>query len=414
MVLDFYVTESKMRWFHKQSEAIEHCKEKGENEHGLFVLHKFNGNRKFCAIKYDEFARLYLSFHIDLCHYDEVIIEGLPSKLYLDIDVENQEYVESKGCLIVETLIRYISHCLVVMYGVQCDRSNIIQLESSSESKFSQHLIYPQVIFKNNFECGNFIKEISFAAADALEGTSFGRTVLGFPTTDLKQLFYDSGTNKNRFLADLTVYSKNRQFRLLRSSKLGKEEHLIAAEDNQYPVLSEEQFFLDSLITRTMGSNSQHFLTCEPPNEKACWNEGIEQNPLPTPPFAHKATFPHKDLDAFVLTCIQKIEQQKATTIHSIVHAKSGLCVAYTLSGPKWCQNVQREHRNNHPYFVANMKTGQVYQKCFSFPCRGYRSEPTNIPVDIIGRFHLGNEDELLQQLLATDDEMIQQVERLN
>ncbi len=53
------------------------------------------------------------------------------------------------------------------------------------------------------------------------------------------------------------VYTKNRNFRLYLSSKLGKANPLVLARDNQYvpqppqggKISTDEQMFLDSLIT---------------------------------------------------------------------------------------------------------------------------------------------------------------------
>ena len=397
-----------MRWFDKQSYAIQHCAGKDGNEHGVFVLHKFNGTRRFCVATYDEFTKSYLSYPLELCHYYEVIREGVPSKLFMDIDISNAEYVGSKGSLLVEILIRYISHCLLTFYGIQCNRCDILQLDSSNETKFSQHLVYPQVVFKSCLECGNFMKKISYAAIDELQSKEPSQTIFGFPATDLVQLFYDSGTKPKQFVVDLGVYTRNRHFRLLRSSKLEKREHLVAAEANQYPIHSEEQFFLDSLITHTMATSFAHqFLTCEPPILKKSTeeNNATATDAPPSPPFRHT------DLIDFVLSCIRATEQHKNTTIHSSVHAQSGICVAYTLDGPKWCENVKREHSNNHPYFVANLRTGKVYQKCFSAHCKLYRSPAFDIPLHIWGRFHLGDEDMLMQQLLDSDTAMVELAE---
>ena len=43
-----------------------------------------------------------------------------------------------------------------VRYGLSCDRANILDLESSTVTKFSRHLIFhlPGAVFKNNIHAG--------------------------------------------------------------------------------------------------------------------------------------------------------------------------------------------------------------------------------------------------------------------
>ena len=50
------------------------------------------------------------------------------------------------------------------------------------------------------------------------------------------------------------------------------------------------------------------------------------------------------------------------------------------------------------------MKFGKLYQMCHSSKCRNYRSNPIQIPDLIWAKFQIGDEQELLQQLMATDD----------
>ena len=92
-----------MKWFDRQEAAIEFCKQK--DHHGVFVLHKFNGRRRFCIESYQEFTKVYLAYDIELCHYYEVIRENVPAKLYFDIDIYETEGVESQGSARVEMFL---------------------------------------------------------------------------------------------------------------------------------------------------------------------------------------------------------------------------------------------------------------------------------------------------------------------
>ena len=219
---------------------------------------------------------------------------------------------------------------------------------------------------------------------------------------DLKLLFLeDINDNGMSFIADLGVYTRNRHMRLYRSSKLHREEHLVVAEENLYPVYSEEQIFTDSLIIHPAGASNQHLLTCAPMEN----NSQKKNTPAPDGcGKTKKIVSDHRFLDEFVLAEIQKDEHYKDSGFQEIVYSKSKWCVAYFMDGPKWCRNVNRVHSTNRPYFCANMKYGCLYQMCHSQKCRGYRSEQISIPHEIWGRYHMGDEEELVKQLLATDD----------
>ena len=159
-----------MKWFNKQVDAIKYCEENGSNENGVFVLHKFDGTRRFCVETYEKFTDIYLGYDIDLCHYYEVIREKTPVKLYFDIDISKTSAGETSGSLLVDIFVGYVSRCLLVDYTKQVGPDQVLRLDSTSATKFSQHLIYPDIIFENSQECGNFVRRISDAANSAIDG----------------------------------------------------------------------------------------------------------------------------------------------------------------------------------------------------------------------------------------------------
>lgn len=388
-----------MRWFDKQSDAIEFRQTQGDDT-GVFVLHKFNQSRRFCVEKYEKFCEKYMSYHIDLCHYYEVVCDDSPCKMYFDIDVHLEEDVEIDGSSIVQKFITYINHCLLVEFGLHMEQRQVLIMDSTSQSKFSQHLIFPEVVFKNNQECGNFVKKVIDAAIDALQGNATSGYTREFPLCDLELLMVNQGEGRGiHFVADVGVYKRNQHFRLYRSSKLNKAEHLVVAVDNMYPVFSEKQLFNDSLILYGVNS-AKRVLTCKPADN------GVENNTERSAKVAKPQTIPsdYPYLDQYVLDQIRNDIHFRNAVVHRVVISNSGMCIAYTLTGSKWCNNVQREHSNNRTYFCVNMKYGKIYQMCNSFPCRKYRSPPVKIPNQIWAKYQIGDEELLLQQLIATDD----------
>ena len=395
-----------MRWFHKQSEAIKFCEEHGGDERGVFVLQKFDGTRKFCVQSYQEFAKLYLSYHLDLCHYYEVIRDNTPCKLYFDIDISLNEGSMLDGAFRVAVFKSYVNHCLNVEYCKNINVNQILHLDSKSTVKFSQHLIFPDVIFKSNQECGNFVKKLADAAKDALYENKTCALTKDFPIPKLHHLFVEAPSSSIQFIADLTVYSRNRHFRIYRSSKLNKAEHLLVANENTYPYLNDEQLLIDSFIISLAGTSAEHQLVCEPPKKRVCQRVVSTREARP-------AASDHPYLDEFVRSELQKAEHYTECVVDSVLYSRNGNCVAYTIRGSLWCENVHREHTTNRPYFCANIKTGRFYQMCNSQGCRGFRSTGVQIPLDIRVKYELGDENELLQMLLATDEVMEKLVSNL-
>ena len=73
-----------------------------------------------------EFTEVYFTYHLDLCHYYEVIKDSAPCKLYFDIDVWYTQDAEVEGVSLVEVFTRYVNHCLLIEYGIHVDSKEVI------------------------------------------------------------------------------------------------------------------------------------------------------------------------------------------------------------------------------------------------------------------------------------------------
>ena len=66
--------------------------------------------------------------------------------------------------------------------------------------------------------------------------------------------------NKTSFVSDLNVYTRNRHFRLWKSSKLGSNRYLQIADENEHATpISSDQIFFDSMISLPIWSESSSF-----------------------------------------------------------------------------------------------------------------------------------------------------------
>lgn len=151
------------------------------------------------------------------CVAVQMIREKSPCHLYFDLefarDRNPQHPVDAQADQeLVEAFIALTIAFLRELLGARCERDDVIDLDSSTGAKFSRHLIFriPAYAWATNAECGRFVRHLAAKLhaqrAEAGAARFFVATEKG-----AKALFIDMG-----------VYTRNRNFRLMKSSKLGK------------------------------------------------------------------------------------------------------------------------------------------------------------------------------------------------
>ena len=99
---------------------------------------------------------------IDRCYY-EVIRENCPCKLYFDIEYHVEYNPNINGNELIEIFKDYLIEYILNELNIEMSRKDIIDLTSSTKSKFSRHLIiiFPtNAVFKNNQQCGIFVRKL--------------------------------------------------------------------------------------------------------------------------------------------------------------------------------------------------------------------------------------------------------------
>ena len=159
-----------MRYYDTQRASMDAIASRSEPaEHGLMVYHRQDGRRRFCVSPWESFATKYLALHKDHRHFHELIREETPAKLHVDIDVLLQENVQFSYLSRVEALIKAINNGLKILFDVDITQDQVLRMDSSRPEKFSQHLVFPTVVFANNLQCGYFLKRLADSARDALD-----------------------------------------------------------------------------------------------------------------------------------------------------------------------------------------------------------------------------------------------------
>lgn len=288
-----------------------------------------HGKRSYVVASRANFWRRYRTLHPPFRHYYELIRTGEPCNLYFDLEFCRHANPLADGDAMVGTLVREVRLALAFAYfGGHMPECTISDLESSTARKFSRHLVVRVVgaAFSNSLVCGYFVHTLCTALAErraddlriaalfvappapagpapsataaeaSFSSVSSSTSIDGPASTDIPG-YVDATTDTSASadseqpgsgalrmepappsqpnppspaalvcLVDLSVYSRNRCFRLYKSSKAGKQAQLLPQG------LSEEQlYFLPHAFEagalrcpRPRTINSAHTCSCHP------------------------------------------------------------------------------------------------------------------------------------------------------
>lgn len=90
----------------------------------------------------------------------QVIREGMPCKLYYDLEFSKALNPTRDGAKMTSLLIALTRSYLEDNWELSCSKSSFLILDSSTPEKFSRHVILniSGVAFKDNWHCGRFVK----------------------------------------------------------------------------------------------------------------------------------------------------------------------------------------------------------------------------------------------------------------
>ncbi|KAG7458644.1 hypothetical protein MATL_G00222740 [Megalops atlanticus] len=432
------------RLFPRQSEALVFAQSCKEDVH-VFALEKEHakaGQRIYLVTSYAELWHYYKTYRQSLMHCYEVIPEGAVCKLYFDLEFHKPSNKSLDGRKMVALFIQYVCHKLKEVYGVKCSSKDVLNLDSSTEDKFSRHLIFllPNAAFKDNTHVGHFIHKILKPVLDMVQGRRSGlgaeevlgtkeapgttanplsslenvhREVeeqLGSPKAkrqkqgeeDLNSLLVKDKEGRDQLFVDLGVYTKNRNFRLYKSSKVGKNAAFKVAEDNAFVakpdkhVSAEESIFLASLVSN-VSFTGQKILTCEAPLTKdtKCLLSPAPRSSSDTSDciggYQHS---PYKEVDDFVLSLVTR--DGVNGSIRRWSYFVSEQLLVYDILKYRWCQNVSRFHKSNNIMILVDLKEEVWYQKCHDPVCRSenYRSSNYPLPKEICVSYFMKESEE--------------------
>ena len=217
------------RVFQKQSEALDFAT---SFHYSTFAIeHDCQGKRHFMTCHPQTFWKWLKAKAIDDRHAYEVIGEDLPSKVYFDLEYKYQEENDFDGQSLLARFKKALVEDLKVSFTNAIKDCEVIDLDSSTSEKFSHHLIVNMtneesepVFFVDNRQVGFYVKKFLEKVQNLLTLPS-GKTFV-----------------------DEAVYSKNRNFRTLLSSKYGKKVALKNSDCKMANPPTEDFFFKVNIL----------------------------------------------------------------------------------------------------------------------------------------------------------------------
>ena len=207
----------------------------------LFAFEYNNeGKRKYISAHLGRFINFYWrECDAGQRHYYELIRENTPCRLYFDIEYSkeaNPSIDDEKNEQLLDEFFEELVIEIQNVFQLSIRISDIIDLDSSTDTKFSRHVIVHmpnKALFQNNVQCGVFVKNFVSRLAEEVSANVMkekGRHTLQehFFVQTRKISGPDKCTNDRptfklkSCIVDLGVYTRNRIFRIIGSTKFGK------------------------------------------------------------------------------------------------------------------------------------------------------------------------------------------------
>ncbi|XP_007102900.2 DNA-directed primase/polymerase protein isoform X1 [Physeter macrocephalus] len=434
--------------FHRQTEAFNFVKSCKEDVHIFALEYKVgDGQRIYLVTTYVQLWFYYKSRR-NLLHCYEVIPENAVCKLYFDLEFNRLANPGADGKKMVALLIEHVCKALQQFYRVSCSAEDVLNLDSSTNEKFSRHLIFQlhDVAFKDNIHVGNFVRKIlepafhliasedddmtpetmghefsHFSETPIKQGISFSKKStdkdIGESWTtnskklerlgsakqsspDLSFLIVKNNIGEKHLFVDLGVYTRNRNFRLYKSSKIGKYVPLEVAEDNKfYPVQlktisKENQYFLSALVSNVRFSDTLRILTCDISQNKQKRVEYFNHTSTSVETIEGFQCSPYPEIDQFVLLLVNKNGIKGGIRRWSYFFPEELL--VYDICKYRWCENIGRAHKSNNIMILVDLKNEVWYQKCHDPICKAenFKSDCFPLPAEVRLLFLLKEEEE--------------------
>ena len=271
------------------------------------------------------------------------------------------------------TLVKVVKYCLSKHFGVNCSDEEIINLESSTDKKFSKHLIFDikSMCFKDNYYVGNFVRMISFEIEKFI---ATGDSDMDVDKSEVVLMYVKDKDGNSKLFVDMGVYSRNRNFRILHATKYGKDTPLVLADDNISNYNDATELFLHSLVSYFGDKPKEVIFGSERNVDGETTTVAMKGDNVHQDGSKSNSASPYEELDSYIKSVV------KNGYIKHWKYFEKTQTIVYYIENYRYCHNIQREHKSNGIMLVVNIKRGIWYQKCLDPDCTGFRSEEQSLP----------------------------------
>ncbi|KAF6261704.1 hypothetical protein COO60DRAFT_1699647 [Scenedesmus sp. NREL 46B-D3] len=360
------------------------------------------GQRVFIVSSAELFWQHYKALPVADRHHYEIIRQASPCHLYFDLEFCPASNPGLDGAALVVLLLAGVAQQLQQLFGVPWHDSYALELDSSTPHKFSRHLL---------------VRLPGMAFADACHAGRFARLVLlrllargGHSSQACGLLVRNREGDGFSAFVDMGVYTRNRAFRLYLSSKYGKAACLRLTNRFGGATLDPQAAFGWLLISVLHHTSS----SCLAPLAAAAaagsaelaaqrqqqWHKGAAASSCRTgeKPGKSICTSSSSSSSLGKASKVQRLEvtgqqgsslratacqrQQQGGGVQGQVRSWLRLpgSLVLNMKHNRWCGNVERAHKSNGIYYVADLREGTYYQKCYDPECRSYRSACMPLP----------------------------------
>jgi len=357
----------RIRVFYRQAEAFQ-CVDTSESQRAIAFAFEDpdSGRRQFLvAESMESFLEHYLSLRPTRRHVYEIIREDRPCKLYFDLEFQICNNPNLNGDKLTDIVIVESAALLLEWYGIVISRNEIVELDSSTEKKFSRHLVFSSnngAAFKSNVDVGAFVREI-------------------YRRAQLELVVLDKDRSPTSFI-DLSVYTKNRTFRLFLSSKFSKSAIFESLDRRRFCVVeSDSRKSLLRFLERSMAScvtrkgsilelpqGFEKAFSLRRPLETDSGKSHVQQQ--------NDGSSPFTEIEMRIFEVAQsQLGRSRKLAVRSWTTLSPSI-IRFYIKGSRFCANIGREHRSNNVFFDADLQNGTISQGCFDKgSCGSFRSK---------------------------------------
>ncbi|KAI6190927.1 DNA-directed primase/polymerase protein [Aphelenchoides bicaudatus] len=399
MDIEDFLKQASIPIYRKQAEALEYQQQDPSARIFSFESkHLDGGRRRYVCIPLQTFYNFYAEQTSKL-HFYEIVQEQRPCRAYFDLEFNKSfnESVDPIQCY--EDFIQLCQDVFKRTLNIQLDKTNFLTLDSSTDTKYSSHVIVhlpDRRLFASHLILKQFVEHLTTEMIEQ------------------QKCLVMRNDEKQTFLCDTAVYTKNRNFRIYYSTKRDRDARLEYADYCCFYAKKpfDTRVFFDSLVI------PNKFEDC--PLIKA--SDFVLPVQLQANISVPQATAPHVP-SVLPSICKSQLTQQKPpimtiTKSHGscriIFRIHLGIRDLVKSSGPspfpeldnwfislirdqfptsqirtwtlsflincRYCHNLKREHKRQNVFWIINLEDFYAVQRCFDINCRSFTSESYPVP----------------------------------